>query len=408
MARAYLYHVYHRPALDAAAAWAHTTITVPRVSGIGTETKQVYSLRKDMDQLRADGAAKGIVDASVTSIGKSAENRDLWALKVGKGTGHKVLFTGCHHAREWISVEIPYLVAEYLIQKYTDTPSTDQEKRIKHLLLNRQIWFIPMANPDGHEWTTTTRRNWRTNRKAHAVPAGTISRSPANGGPVSWPAGTYVGVDLNRNYATSSWGAETFDGGWPTTSRDPRDCGANAFGGIWCGLSGSGEPESALIDALIQAQSFRSSITYHSYSQLLLYPDAAAGDDYVQWVGKGMDTLIAEKGNPYTYQSGSTLYATTGDLMDFSYEKVPTRPTYTPELRPPDPPPAGWAFSGLPESEIESCFKENLPAALALINCAGHNAKAGKNTGGFTSGKPKAGATQVVRNCWEVFKGWTV
>lgn len=405
MARPYRYHVYHRSALNAAPAWAHTNITVPSTSGGGSESKDVYSLKKDMEQLRSDGASKGIAEASVISIGKSTKNRELWALKVGKGSSHKILFTGCHHAREWISVEIPYLVAEYLIQKYTDNPSSDKEKRIKHLLLNREIWFVPMANPDGHEYTTRTNRNWRPNRKAHAVPAGSVTRTPANGGSVSWPAGTYTGVDLNRNYATANWGVETFHVGRVRTSKNPLDSGPNS---IWCGISGSGEAESALIDALIRTHSFRASITYHSYSQLLLHPDDASSDAYVQWVGEGMKTLIAEKGNPYTYQSGSSLYATSGDLMDFTYETVPNRPTFTPELRPQWPPPAGWAFSGLPESEIENCFKENLPAALALINCAGHNTEAANTTGGFKSGKPTPGITQLVRNCWEVFKGWTV
>ena len=410
MPRPYLYHVYHRSALDSAPAWADTSITVPGHphSGTGPETKKVYSLKKDMEQLRSEGAAKGIVDASLVSIGKSYENRELWALKVGNGTAHKVLFTGCHHAREWISVEIPYLVAEYLIQNYTDSPGTAQEKRIKHLLMNRQIWFIPMVNPDGHEYTTKTDRDWRTNRGKHHVPAGTISRSPANGGNVSYPAGTYVGVDLNRNYATANWGNETFHHGYVRTSRDPRDCG-KLGSGIWCGVAGSGEPESALIDALIRANRFRASITYHSYSQLLLYPDAAQHDDYLQWVGKGMDELIKDKGNPYKYQSGSALYPTTGDLMDFSYEQVAGRPTYTPELRPKHPPgDPKWTFSGLPENQIEDCFKENLPAALALINCAGHDAKAAKNSARFTSGKPHPGKTQFVRHAWKVFKGWSV
>ena len=90
--------------------------------------------------------------------------------------------------------------------------------------------------------------------------------------------------------------------------------------------------------------------------------------------------------------------------MDFSYEQAVGRPTFTPEVRPAGP--GAWAFSGLPESEIEPCFKENLPAALALINYAGHNAAAARKRAGFTSAKP-ASKCQVVRHCWEVFRGWT-
>lgn len=403
-ARPFQYHVYHRNAFNALPDWASTPIDVPQIADPNLkERKTVYSLKKDMDKLRAMGAAKGIVDAGVVDVGTSSKGRKLWALKVGLGTAHKVLFTGCHHAREWISVEVPYLVAEYLIETYTASPTTEKQKRIKHLLHNRQIWFVPMVNPDGHEYTTTDDRLWRSNRNTHTVAAGTIARSPANGGPVSYPAGRYTGVDLNRNYATANWGTETFYTGSPTTSRNPLDGGSR---GIWCGITGSGEPESRAIDNLIRAERFRASITYHSYSQLLLYPDASSTNSYVQWVGRGMINIINANGNPYTYESGSGLYPTTGDLMEFSYERVPGRPTFTPELRPTEPDPNGWWFSALPESQIEPCFRENLGAALALINCAGHNTEAATQTASVTSASP-ASKCQVVRHCWEVFRGWT-
>ena len=105
--RPYHYHVYHRDNFDALPAWASAPITVPGTPPLATETMTMYSLKKDMDQLRVIGAQRGIVDASVTDVGKSYKGKQLWALKVGNGAAHKVLFTGCHHAREWISVEIP-------------------------------------------------------------------------------------------------------------------------------------------------------------------------------------------------------------------------------------------------------------------------------------------------------------
>jgi carboxypeptidase T len=401
--RPFHYHVWHRSVFDTASAFASRTLSVPTVAGGSVESKQFYSLKKDMDQLRSLGAAKGIVDAGVVSVGSSHGGRELWALKVGNGASHKVLFTGCHHAREWISVEVPYLVAEYLIESYTATPTTEREKRLKHLLHNRQIWFVPMVNPDGHMYTTTTNRTWRPNRRSHVVAAGTIARSAADGGPVSYLGATYTGVDVNRNYASANWGMETFDGGRPVTSRNPRDSGPDS---IWCGLAGSGEAETTAIDALISAHAFRSSITYHSFSQLLLYPNAAGGDPFLQWVGTGLRDLIAGSGNSYTYQSSSTLYPVTGSLMDFSYEKMPGRPTFTPELRPAESDDPNWRFSGLPENQIEPCFRENLPAALGLINCAGHNAPAAAQRVNVSTAMPAA-KCQFVRPCWGVFSGWT-
>src|SRR6266436_5844016 len=103
--RPYLYHVYDRSAFNRLPAWSASPITVPGPPPVATEVKQMYSLKKDMDQLRADGAAKGIVDFGVRDVGQSWRGKRLWALKVGNGAAHKVLFTGCHHAREWVSVE---------------------------------------------------------------------------------------------------------------------------------------------------------------------------------------------------------------------------------------------------------------------------------------------------------------
>jgi carboxypeptidase T len=406
MARPFHYHVRDRRSFDTLAAWASAPISVPDSKAGTTVSMTMYSLKKDMDQLRTDGAAKGIVDAGLKTVGTSSGGNDLMVLKVGKGSAHKVLFTGCHHAREWISVEIPYLVAEYLIQKYTDKPSTLQEKRIKHLLLNRQIWFVPLVNPDGHDHTMTVERRWRPNRNSHHVKGATIKRSAANGGPVTFPTDTYTGVDINRNYATSNWGTESFSSGVVRTSTNPQDGGLT---GIWCGIAASGEPESAAIDKLVQAEKFRSSISYHNFSELLLFPDASKSDAYVQWVGNGMQGLIAASGHSYTYQTSSALYPVSGDLAGFSYEKVAGRPTFTAEVRPDqsaDAWPTGTGFSGLPESEIEPTFHENLGAALALINCAGFNAAAANQNLTLKTGSPPTKG-QMVRHCWQVFQGWT-
>lgn len=55
--------------------------------------------------------------AELREIGRSLENRPIWALRLGdrRGTDRKVIFLGCHHAREWISVEVPYLLAKHLL-----------------------------------------------------------------------------------------------------------------------------------------------------------------------------------------------------------------------------------------------------------------------------------------------------
>lgn len=416
MTRPFLYHVWDDDRFDSVGPFESVSMPVPTLKNPKVfENKRFYSLKRDFEELRKIGVAKGIVDDSVTDVGTSDEGLEILALKVGKGPRHKVLFTGAHHSREWISISVPYYVAEYLVQNYTDTPTTDKQRRIKKLVDTRTIWFIPMSNPDGHMFTIQHDRMWRPNRRKihitafeitrHWTPDGLLSETPVTGGEtetVKVPEGDYMGVDINRNYATARWGIETGKYHGVKTSRDPRRSLANS---IWCGPSAESEPETTAISDLIRDEGFRASITYHNFSQLILFPDAASTDDFIQDVGKGMASLVNETANPpYTYESGSELYETTGDAMEFAFEQSPGRPTFTPELRPSQDAPDAHIFSGLPENQIEPCFKENLGAALALINCAGRDRAPSNRTNTTITGNLVDIAVRM--NCWEVFKGW--
>jgi carboxypeptidase T len=391
-----------------AALGAFTRASLPMAPlGAGPASGDFYSLKNDMDSLRAKGAGLGIADAATIDIGKSLEGLPIWALKVGKNPANKVLITGCHHAREWISVEIPYLLAEYLINNYKAAPTNEKERRIYHLIQNREILFVPLVNPDGHHWCRISDRFWRPNRREITFAATTPISAPQFGGgtrSISMPARTIWGVDINRNY-DANWGQETYDESLlglikiRRTSRDPRDSGADS---IFCGMVANSEPETMAISAL---GGFQASLTCHNFSQLLLYPDGAEGDAYVQAVGKGMKELLDENSAySYTYQSGSKLYPTTGDLMEFSHTKAPGRPTYTVEL-PPEKGDEVKAFSGLPESEIRPIFEQMLGPALALINCAGFTTAPPSWSVRVQFGWPPVVVTHV-SNCWNAFKGW--
>ncbi len=104
-----------------------------------------------------------------------------------------------------------------------------------------------MLNAEGHDHTIRTSRKWRPNRFVNTFPKGATIKAPQLGGgsrTIKVPSGTAcTGVDVNRNYNTSTWGQETKSGASLTTSRDPRDQGDDAsFGGqIFCGMSGESE-----------------------------------------------------------------------------------------------------------------------------------------------------------------------
>jgi carboxypeptidase T len=96
--------------------------------------------------------------AELREIGRSFENRPIWALRLGdrRGTDRKVLFLGCHHAREWIAVEVPYLLAQHVV-------ATADHDPVQRWLSYGEIWVAPMINPDGHEFTRAENRLWRKN-----------------------------------------------------------------------------------------------------------------------------------------------------------------------------------------------------------------------------------------------------
>lgn len=419
------------------------------------------SLKADMDKLRADGAKRKIVDPAVTNIGTTTGGREIYALKIGRDSSKRILLVGCHHAREWISVEVPFLVGKYLIENYKEKKDakTTKEKRINYLVDNAETWIVPMLNPDGHNKTLTKGEGlWRPNTNKVTFPVDTpIERwvekapyhtekrkigkntfelkfyrlAPTGTGKKeveTVPKGVYEGVDLNRNYPVPAgpkgakappWGTETFsaDPSRPGGFIEVYDLKGKLLDTVWslttskspdppdtfCGPAAGSEKEvKALVD-LIGKGNFKCIISYHNFGQLLLFPDDAAKDDGVQFLGKGMDELFDDQKAPYDYESGSGLYPTSGDTIEWAY-RAHTLPNYTIEL----PPTAtvakakDWSFNKFPDTEIDSTFKHNLPVALCAINCA---------ISGLVSGPmkavPKGKKASLILNCWKVFKGWT-
>jgi carboxypeptidase T len=117
----------------------------------------VESLEQDLRRLAEQYAEI----AELHEIGRSVENRPIWALRIGerRDSTRKVAFLGCHHAREWLAVEVPYLLAEHLLENSSSDP-------VQRWLQQGEVWVAPMVNPDGHEYTQTpANRLWRKNRR---------------------------------------------------------------------------------------------------------------------------------------------------------------------------------------------------------------------------------------------------
>jgi carboxypeptidase T len=251
-----------------------------------------------------------------------------------RGSTLKMAFLGCHHAREWISVEVPYLLAEHLVTNATTSP-------VQQWLHQGEIWVAPMVNPDGHEYTRTQQRLWRKNRRRN-------------------PDGS-VGVDPNRNYGYM-WGTLNVS----TSSHVPRD-------DTYVGPRAFSEPEVRAVRNLVARELFAGVLTYHSYSQLILFPWGYTAKPIIdpsdhremEDLATDMQRLIREvHSEKYTVEQSSQLYPTAGDTTDWTYGEYDI-PSFTIELRPDTQAEGGFI---LPPSQIQPTWEENRPAALQFIH----------------------------------------
>lgn len=275
--------------------------------------------------------------AKVFVLGDSLEGRHIYAMKVSANVQldedeAQVLFVGCHHAREWISVEVPFLFGQYLLDNYGSNPE------VTRLMDSSAIWIVPLVNPDGLEYSIHSYRYWRKNRR--------------DNGDGSW------GVDLNRNYSYA-WAWDDF-GSSPVPDSE-----------VYRGRSPFSEPEVQVVRDLISSKNFQALISYHSYAQDILYPwgyttTLTPDDARLRTLAAGMAQRIrAVNGRVYTYGAAAeTLYMTNGDLTDWAYGTYGIL-AYTIEVPPMDSRNGGF-FNA--EADIQPIFLENLPAMTYLID----------------------------------------
>ncbi len=272
-------------------------------------------------------------------IGKSVEGRSITAVRFHTGGGEKpgILFMGAHHAREHLSTEVPLLLAQWL----ADNRGRDDVRR---LLETRDIYFVPMVNPDGVEYDIASGR-YRWQRKN--------MRKNSNG---------TVGVDLNRNY-DFRWGGAGASG--------------NPGSSTYHGPSAFSEPESqAVRDFLLSHRNITIVISYHTFSELVLYPwggvDTPIGDGRALGAFRAMARKVAGW-TGYRPMQSSDLYVATGDTCDWTWEKL-NMFCFTFELTPR----SSWEGGFYPGAgAIATTFKKNIEPALYLIDLADDPYRAG-------------------------------
>ncbi|KAK5868568.1 hypothetical protein PBY51_009568 [Eleginops maclovinus] len=89
--------------------------------------------------------------ASLSSIGKSVGDRELWVMRITKDPSRdtpgrpKVKYVGNMHGDETVSRQVLVYLVEYLLAEYGEEP------RITELVDTTDIYIMPSMNPDGFE-----------------------------------------------------------------------------------------------------------------------------------------------------------------------------------------------------------------------------------------------------------------
>jgi hypothetical protein len=310
------------------------------------------------EELGAQAAAHPQI-ARLEVLGQTVQGKDINAVRVTgnvartrPGRRPTTVYLAAQHAREWITPEMVRRLLDYYLDGYGTDPT------ITALVDENELWFVPVANPDGYDLTFQPgRRLWRKN----------VRDNDGNG-----RINTGDGVDLNRNSATR-WGYDN-EGSSPNPGSD-----------TYRGPSPASEPETQAIDALFARITPEFFVNYHSAAQLLLHGigwqvATPSPDDvlYEAMVGDDADPAIPG----YDPDISAELYTTNGDIDSHMQEAYGTL-GFTPEMgtcasaADSDPDDAWLAedcdsdfFFPDDEDLIQAEFEKNIPFALAVAESA--------------------------------------
>ncbi|XP_017379291.1 mast cell carboxypeptidase A [Cebus imitator] len=260
-------------------------------------------------------------------IGSTVENNPLYVLKIGeKNEKRKAIFMDCGiHAREWVSPAF----CQWFV--YQATKTYGRNKIMTKLLDRMNFYILPVFNVDGYIWSWTKNRMWRKNRSKNQN-------------------SKCIGTDLNRNFNAS----------WNSISDTKNPCAEN-----YRGSAPESEKETKAVTDFIRSHlnEIKVYITFHSYSQMLLFPygytsKLPPNHDVLAKVAKiGTDALSTRYETRYIYGPiKSTIYPTSGSSLDWAYD-LGIKYTFAFELR--DKGKYGFL---LPESQIKPTCRETMLA----------------------------------------------
>ncbi len=252
----------------------------------------------------------------------------------------QILYTAIHHAREPASLQQLIFYMWYLLENY------NEDDRIKEIVDNTEMYFVPCVNPDGYIYNENT--------------------DPEGGG--MWRKNRYNnhGVDNNRNYSyIDDDGNEV----WNTSGTSN-----NQNGSTYAGDGPFSESENRAIRYFVENHNFIIALNNHTYSNLLLYPygydynQPTEDNDIFEFIS---EELVRENG--YDNIISADLYPAAGDSDDFMYGMLDTETggtrnkifAMTPEIGS-----SFWPAASSIEDLSKEMMYHNLTAAQMVNNYA--------------------------------------
>ncbi len=279
----------------------------------------------------------------ILDVGDSWEKEQMTAQKgydilAARVTNHAIsspkpafFLVAAHHARELVTPELALNYLDYLTANY------GSDAKITWLLNTREVWVMPVVNPDGHK--LAEQGYYQRKNTNHT-----------NGGNCMVPPLSYnqFGTDLNRNYEKS----------WGTAGTSVNPCNE-----LYRGTAPWSEPETIAVRDFCRAYGIDFLITLHSYGNLVLWPwshtyDPAPDSAALAAIGEKMATY-----NDYQATSGANLYLASGTTDDWSYDELGI-PSYTFEC--------GEHFFQ-PCADLPQIWQENLGAFLLATELTEEN-----------------------------------
>lgn len=227
------------------------------------------------------------------SIGTTIEGRPVYAVKISDNpetaeSEPRILYTALHHSREPEGMMQLIYFMYYLLENYETDPS------IRYLVDNRELYFIPVVNPDGYEYNRQTNPDgggfWRKNRRE---------------------IGSNYGVDLNRNYGPMEyWDAANSGSSLSSSSETYR------------GTAPFSEPETQNIKDFLAGKGIKNALNYHTYGSYLIYPYGALEVETADsLIYREFSTDMTRDNNYSTGTDQQTVgYSTRGNSDDYFYD----------------------------------------------------------------------------------------